>query len=214
MVRPAEERVSIEGPAGVLEGMYHAAEGSTAGVVICHPHPQYGGSMTSNVVLAAVRGVAARGIATLRFNFRGVGASGGSYDGGRGERDDTAAAVAWFAAQDGVGAVGLAGYSFGATAAAGAASDGVRALTLIAPPIAGETPPLPGLDDYAGPVLLLAGDADPYCPEGELRALGERLGPRADLQVLHRVDHFWGGDEPEIVERVGAFFAKHLGGDA
>src|SRR5579884_1047828 len=85
-------------PAGdiTLEGVLDAPEGDGPfpAVVVCHPHPQYGGDMSNNVVLAAVRGLRGRGIGSLRFNFRGVGRSGGSYAAGAGERDDVRAALA------------------------------------------------------------------------------------------------------------------------
>src|SRR3712207_4695272 len=79
-----------------LEGSLHLPEGKGPfpAVVVCHPHPQYGGDMHNNVVMALVDGVTRRGVAALRFNFRGVGRSGGTYDGGNGEQGDVQAALA------------------------------------------------------------------------------------------------------------------------
>ncbi len=87
-----EEEVSI--PAGdlTLEGRFHL-RAAGPGVVITHPHPLFGGSLDNNVVWTAARAFQARGWATLRFNFRGVGASTGTYAGGEGEVEDVAAAL-------------------------------------------------------------------------------------------------------------------------
>ena len=96
------------------------------GAVICHPHPMYGGSMDNNVVEAIIAAMWRRGYATLRFNFRGVGASEGEYDGGEGEAEDARAAVEFLAAQPDIdrGAIALAGYSFGAAGCFGCCGGG------------------------------------------------------------------------------------------
>src|SRR3984893_5546717 len=106
-----------------LEGLLaNPGEGAPAAVV-CHPHPLYGGSMYNNVVEAILAAMWQLGYSTLRFNFRGVGASEGEHDGGVGEDADAAAAMACLFSQPGVrnnGAV-MAGYSFGAMVAVAAA---------------------------------------------------------------------------------------------
>jgi alpha/beta superfamily hydrolase len=85
-----ERRFYIEAGDVQLEAVLHLPDGVPpfAGVVVCHPHPRYGGDMNNNVVLAVTRALTDRGIAALRFNFRGVGGSAGSYDDGRGETED------------------------------------------------------------------------------------------------------------------------------
>ena len=89
-----EEAVSIPGPGIVLEGRWWPGA-APQDAVITHPHPLFGGDMANNVVLTAVRALAARGMTTLRFNFRGVGRSTGTYGGGLEEADDVAAALAF-----------------------------------------------------------------------------------------------------------------------
>ena len=122
-----------------LAGVLHTPEGNGPfpAVVVCHPHPRMGGDMTSNVVLAAVEGLDAQGIAALRFNFRGSGASEGTHDDGKGERDDVRAALSFAAGLHELDAtrIGLAGYSFGAGMSAAVASDELPALALIAMPL-------------------------------------------------------------------------------
>ena len=84
-----------------LEGVLHEVESPSPvpAVVICHPHPLYGGDMDNNVVVAVAMGLARDGIAALRFNFRGTGDSDGAFGGGIGEREDVSAALAFLAVQ-------------------------------------------------------------------------------------------------------------------
>lgn len=109
-----EERVTFKSGDLTLEGMiaYPDGAGPHRAAVVCHPHPLYGGSMYNNVVDAVLEAMHARGFATLRFNFRGVGQSEGEFDNGNGEADDTVAAIRFLIAQKGVRAAGavLAGY--------------------------------------------------------------------------------------------------------
>src|SRR5512147_2564415 len=97
-----------------LEGILTESPGSRRAAVICHPHPLYGGNMNNPVVRALEAGLQDAGLATLRFNFRGVGESTGAYGGGVGEADDLRAAVTWMIENAGAQAVAVAGYSFGA----------------------------------------------------------------------------------------------------
>lgn len=206
-----ETRLTISSGPLALEGMLQtpAGSGPFPAVVVCHPHPQYGGDMHNTVVTAIVRGVTARGMAALRFNFRGVGRSEGGYDGGRGEQDDVRAALACAAARPEVDAarLGLVGYSFGAVMAALAADERVAALALIAPPLAA-TDLGDRLTTFPRPLLLLAGERDQFCPADALHRLAAQS--RAELVLVPGVDHFWFGQERRIEEAVGGFLARHL----
>lgn len=205
-----EQAVTFASGALTLEGLYAppAASGARGGVV-CHPHPLYGGAMHNNVVEAALAAMWSKGWATLRFNFRGVGQSEGEHDNGRGEADDAVAAVKWLTAQPGVAADGavLAGYSFGAMAALAAAPKipDLAALLLVALPIAMADPA--ALERFAGPVMLVAGDQDGYCPAVKLKALHEKLSERAQLRIIAGADHFFGGFEPELQAEIAAMLA-------
>ena len=116
-----EERVTFKSGDLTLEGMIASPDSARPhrAAVVCHPHPFYGGSMYNNVVDAVLEALHARGFATLRFNFRGVGQSEGEFDNGKGEADDAIAAIRFLTAQKGVRADSavLAGYSFGAMTA-------------------------------------------------------------------------------------------------
>jgi len=106
------ERLDVAGPAGILKALRDAPEAHSRGVaVIAHPHPLYGGTMDNKVVQTVARGAVQAGWTAVRFNFRGVGGSAGSYDEGRGEADDMLAVLEHAAA---TGPLVLAGFSFGA----------------------------------------------------------------------------------------------------
>ena len=105
------ERFQLQGPAGAIEALRDAPEGASRGVaVIAHPHPLFGGTMDNKVVQTLARAFAQSGWTAVRFNFRGVGATAGQHDEGRGETDDLLAVVATQAPQ---GPLALAGFSFG-----------------------------------------------------------------------------------------------------
>jgi len=205
-----------------LEAVLHLPDGVLpfAGAVVCHPHPQYGGTMDNTVVLTLCRALTERGLAALRFNFRGVGRSSGGFDNGGGEARDAAAALAYLAGIDSVDSerVGLAGYSFGAVAALAATAQvrpttPPKALALVSPPLqALNRESLAGVD---GALLLVAGDADHICPAEGLRALVATLTRPVEAEVVPGADHFWIGYETDLDAVAGPFFARTLlsGGD-
>jgi len=165
--------------------------GGRAGLVACHPHPLYGGDMDNPVVIRAVEVAQEAGLATLRFNFRGVGRSAGTHGGGEAELDDAAAAVASLRETLPPGApVGLLGYSFGAAVASRLATTDLTlaALALVAPPMAmydwGHVTPGPR------PLLLVAGTRDTYCPVSALDELAARL-PGAERVLIDGADHLF-----------------------
>ncbi|MFN7385654.1 MAG: alpha/beta hydrolase [Lysobacteraceae bacterium] len=154
--------LSLAGPAGVIEAAVELpkAEDVRRGVaVIGHPHPPDGGTMNNKVVTTIARALAESGIASVRFNFRGVGHSDGEYDEGRGETLDYLAVAQWLHAQRPNDALWLAGFSFGSWVALRAARQlPVQQMVCIAPPV--------GFRDFTGvpappcPWLVVQGDAD------------------------------------------------------
>jgi uncharacterized protein len=172
------------------------------GLVICHPHPLYGGDMENTVVRALAEAFAAAGFAVLRFNFRGVGRSTGQYGEGIGEQADAKAALAWLAAQPGVDTdrLYLAGYSFGArvTLAVASADPRVRGFIVVAPPVLrGDWP---SLASNHGAKVFLCGDRDPYAPPEVLTRLVESLPEPKRLVVLPDADHFFVGRERTLAQ--------------
>ncbi|HJM88335.1 MAG TPA: alpha/beta family hydrolase [Dehalococcoidia bacterium] len=212
---------ALEIPCGelTLVGALHTPDGDGPFVaaVVCHPHPQMGGDMYNNVVLAIVEGLVERGIAAVRFNFRGSGGSEGSHDGGAAEQDDVRAALAHTATLPEVDSdrIGLAGYSFGAGMAAQAAPSVASTAVGSAPVLALVSMPLRRLDsadaiaDYPSPLLLMTGDLDEFGESGTLEELGSEID-RATTDIVEGADHFWLGFESQISNTVGDFFAENL----
>lgn len=195
-----------------LEGLLHTPEGDGPfpGIVVCHPHPQYGGDMHNNVVGALVRASLEAGVAALRFNFRGTGESEGVHAAGTGEQEDVKAAFAFLKEQPEIDSdnVALAGYSFGAAMAVLSASDiQPAALVLVSmPTIMFELQPPTG--DF--PVLMVSGDRDDYSDTAVLARLTESMGERAALEVLEGVDHFWWGSNDRLTEIVSGFLSSRI----
>ena len=195
-----------------LEGRLGLPQAPWGGIVISHPHPLYGGDMDNPVVIRVAEVCADLGLATLRFNFRGVGASTGAHGGGDAERDDVLAALAYLARElPAGGPVVLAGYSFGAVVAAQVVGHGARVagLALIAPPLSmgGDAPFLP-LADGAAPLLIVVGSQDEYSPRSVLDGLASRL-PRARVRVVEGANHFFFGKLFALGEAV-ADWAREL----
>ncbi len=208
-----EEPVAIEVPGGPrLEGRLAVVEPARGGLVICHPHPLYGGDMDNPVVVRATEVAREAGLAALRLNFRGVGASQGTHDEGRGEQEDVKAALALLASRlPGGRPVGLAGYSFGAwvvaCVAAGAAAK--PGLVLIAPPIGMFG--FDALEGYGEAVLLAAGTRDPYCSVDDLERLAKRL-TRPAVEVIEGADHFFFGKLYPLGEAIRGWITRWLAG--
>src|SRR5262245_51931249 len=131
---PMEDALTLQADGARLEARVGLVPGARAGLVVCHPHPLYGGDMDNPVVVRAAEVGRETGLSTLRFNFRGTGRSTGSHGGGTAEMADVQAGLAALAeGLPGGAPVGLAGYSFGAWVAARVAAEDPRPLGLIAP---------------------------------------------------------------------------------
>ena len=206
----AERPTTVPAGAETLEARLAVPAGARLGVVVSHPHPLYGGDMDSPVVARIVESCAGRGLATLRFNFRGVGASTGRHDEGRGEQDDVRASLARLQdALGGDGRVALAGYSFGAAVAAAVATTApVAGLALVAPPLRVTDVHLPA--GVNGPVLVVVGAEDQYCPADALETLRASL-PAATVVVVEGADHFFFGSLTPLGEAVTAWADALLG---
>jgi hypothetical protein len=202
----SEIQVSFRSGDLTLEGLLANPGANAPAAVVCHPHPLYGGSMYNNVVDAILAAMWQAGYATLRFNFRGVGASEGEHDGGPGEVDDAVAAMTYLLAQAGVrkeGAV-MAGYSFGAMVAVSAGYERaeIARIVAVALPLAMADARIP--EGASKPVLLVSGDRDSYSPVAGLQALKSKIGDSARLEIVAGADHFFGGREAELARAIGA----------
>jgi len=203
-----ENRVKF--PCGdlILEGITTVPEskGPFPGVVVCHPHPLYGGEMDNNVVVPICQALAQASIASLRFNFRGVGASQGVFADGIGEKQDVVSAISHLSTLEAVDKdrIGLCGYSFGGAVSleVAPADERVKALALVSPEIATYVP----LRHYTKPKLIICGGADQFVSIISLQRLAEELPPPNDFELISGADHFWGGYENRVAARITAFF--------
>lgn len=200
---PAAAATTIGGPAGRLEALVEEPAAGAAparlAAVVCHPHPLFGGTMRNKVVHTVARALRAGGAATLRFNFRGVGASAGVHDGGAGETGDALAAVDWARARwPGLPLV-LAGFSFGAAIAIRAATAARPAWLIAVAPAVDRvdlgTAPLPDCD-----WLIIQGGADEIVAAGTVVDWRARRAPQARLRLLDGVGHFFHGRLHELQE--------------
>jgi len=176
--------IQLVGPAGRLEALLEAPPTPRFAALVCHPHPRLGGTMHNHATYRLARAVRAAGGASLRFNFRGVGASEGGYDGGRGEAEDAAAALALLASRFPELPRLACGFSFGAfaAAAAGPRDPGVAGLLLAGlavRPTADLPRDLGPLRATPLPVELLQAEADQFGAPAEVEAaLAGSAGPR------------------------------------
>lgn len=179
-----------------LEGLLNE-RAPERGVVATHPHPLYGGDMRNPVVETVSDVYARRGVTSLRFNFRGVGGSGGTYDDGVGEMDDVRGAIA-FLRERGIQKIDLAGYSFGAWVAArmDLEAEGVDRLILVSPPVDflsfAEVGALPKL------ALVVIGDEDDFGAAERVRKQAAQWNPDARFEIIPDADHFFWGRFREL----------------
>ena len=209
----------LPGPAGRLEalldepvagreigadGLVHAGQpgGLRAAVVFAHPHTEYGGTMHTKVVYQAAKALSRVGCAVLRFNFRGAGASAGSFTGGPGEKEDFRAAVDFMRARYPDGRLWAAGMSFGAWIAMTAGAEDARVSTLIgiAPPLA--THDFEAVRTSPKAKFFIQGERDELCPLKDLRAFYARCAEPKELVVIDAADHLFDGQVSEVADAV------------
>lgn len=201
-----EERVSFPSRSGLmLEGLLSEVKEKGRGwIILCHPHPQYGGDMHNNVVQALQSSFATRGFSTLRFNLRGVGRSEGVYGEGTGELDDVRGAVD-FVTEGAHIPVYLIGYSFGAYVGMKGvlADERVEALCCVSPPVYFYD--FAFLREDERPKLIVAGDRDFVCPLQKLEEFFLSLPQPKLLHIVPGADHFWWGFEGYLAAQVTDF---------
>ena len=201
-----EERILFDAQGVKIEGRL-GGDCARGAVVITHPHPLYGGDMDNPVVESVVRAYAEKGMATLRFNFRGVGRSQGRYDEGMGEQEDVTGAVA-HVRELGAGSVDLAGYSFGAWVNARALSSlrGVDRMIMVSPPV--DFMDFSFLHHTPRLRLVIAGDQDDFGPAHRIKELLPLWNPECDFEIIPGADHFYGGKAHVLEGVIGAFLNR------
>jgi uncharacterized protein len=210
------ERVMLAGAAGDLEAVIEVPAEAAVAVpkaflVVCHPHPLHGGTMDNKVVTTLARSAHELGMPTLRFNFRGVGASAGSFDEGRGEIDDALDAISHGRHRWPNAALWLAGFSFGGVVALRASTTRgaglVERLVTVAPALGRNFSSPRGISVPNCPWLIVQGDADEVVDPSVVINWSRELDPSPRLEVLPGVGHFFHGQLTVVQQHVQSFLA-------
>ena len=210
------KKIRVSFPSGelFLEGVLAIPEGTGPfpAVIVCHPHPLYGGSIDNNVVYSLSETLTRASLASFKFNFRGVGGSQGEFGQGIGEQEDVEAAISFINTVKKVDSkrIGLAGYSAGAGFALPVGLNDVRIKALAA-----VSPPLPMFDfdflkDCPKPKLFISGSRDNFTPADQFLEFCQNLPEPKEYESIEGADHFWWGYESRLAAKVTAFFTKVL----
>lgn len=206
--------IIIPGPAGRLEGRYQESSILEAPVaLVLHPHPMQGGTMNSKVTYVMYQTFVKLGFNVMRFNFRGVGKSEGTFDDGNGELSDAATVLDWLQTENpNARNYWIAGFSFGAWVA--------MQLLMRRPEIDGfivASPPANMYDfNFLAPCpvsgLLIQGDIDEVVPltavEGLAKKLRQQKGIKIDLSIIKGADHFFSGKLPILAQKIEDYLAE------
>ena len=185
------ERITFLSEEYEIEGLLNQRD-EKKGVVVTHPHPLYGGDMNNLVVESIVHVYHMKGYSTLKFNFRGVGRSQGTYDNGLGEQKDVLSALS-FLSDMGMVRIDLAGYSFGAWVNAHAQQKDTltKQMIMVSPPV--------GFMDFKSIVTIdalkfvVTGNRDDIAPADVIEKMISTWNPNARFEVIDGADHFYGG---------------------
>ena len=197
-------------PAGTveLEAQLREPKGNPRGaVVVCHPHPVYGGTMDNRIVYRSAKAAAEAGFAALRFNFRGAGGSTGQFDQGIGEKEDAVSAIQWLENKYPGLDLAMMGYSFGAWVGleAGYSAAGIRALVGLGLPL--DLYDFGFLFSYSKPALYIIGTRDEFCSGENLDRFAGRLPATSSLHRIDGSDHFFSGHVDVVESLVARFFS-------
>jgi alpha/beta superfamily hydrolase len=204
------KRLFLPGAAGQIEALMMAPLTPHAAALVCHPHPLQGGTMHTKAVYRVARGLGEAGCAVLRFNFRGVGHSAGSWDEERGEKIDAQTALDYLAQQHPQTPLLVGGFSFGSFMGlqVGMNHPQVHGLLGIGLPL--DRYRFEFLNGNTKPLLLLSGAQDPFCPADELRQLADRLGQHVEVHILAGSGHLLLESLQEVQQIVEDFARRHL----
>ncbi len=177
-------------------------------VVLCHPHPVYGGTMDNRVVYRAGKAFIKAGFAALRFNFRGVGGSTGTFDQGVGEKDDVASAIDWLELKYPAAPLALGGFSFGAWVGlrVACADPRIRALVGLGLPL--NFYDFDFLVENPKPALFIVGTRDEFCPVDRIERFSRRLPPSSEVHLIEGADHFFARDLDQVQSLITDFLQR------
>jgi alpha/beta superfamily hydrolase len=203
--------IDLYSSAGKLETLYRELQDPAAAAVICHPLTTGGGTLHNKVVFRAARGLEAANVATLRFNFRGAGQSGGQFDAGFGEQDDVTAAIEWTKWKHPGKKLFVGGFSFGSWVASRVACErpDIHAIFLIGTPV--DKYDFSYLRDCEKPILFIHGTQDEH---GDVTKL-EKLIPHvrnAESVIVTGADHFFTKQLEAVEETIRGWAEEQIEG--
>ncbi len=189
------ESLFIDGPAGKLEALLEEPEDRDPNhaVLVCHPHPQYGGTMHNKVVYRIARGLRRAGAVVLRFNYRGVNLSQGEYDHGIGEMEDARAALALLRSRYPSLPFSLAGFSFGSRIILKLGCEISGATQLIAVGFPANLSDSQSLGDCPVPKVFIVSTNDQFCAVPAMEAYFATIPEPKELIWIEAADHFFSG---------------------
>jgi uncharacterized protein len=201
--------VDVYSSAGRLEALYRELQDPAGVAVICHPLTTGGGTLHNKVVFRAARGLEAANVATLRFNFRGAGASGGKFDAGEGEQEDVAAAIEWVKRKHPGQKLFVGGFSFGSWVATRVACElpEIDALFLIGTPV--NKYDFSYLRHCEKPMLLIHGTQDEHGDVGKVEKVGQQIR-NAETVIITGADHFFTKQLDGVEETIRAWAEEIL----
>lgn len=190
--------ITLHGPAGAIEALLLGPENELKGLaIVCHPHPLFEGTMHNKVVTTLARALRDCDYGVVRFNFRGVGKTAGSYDEGKGEAEDLSAIISWLKQSYPDKKLILAGFSFGSYVVAKVAQhEKVAQLILVAPPV--HYPGFAKLTHFNSPVLVIQGEKDEIVAPENVYEWIKKISPPPQLIRLPNATHFFHGQLGEI----------------
>lgn len=206
----------IPAPHGRLEAHFREARTDTprGAAVLCHPHPQHGGTMHTKAVFRSAQAMNEAGLHVLRFNFRGVGSSTGTYDGGEGEQDDVRTALEWLREEHPHLPLALGGFSFGSMVGLRVGLGDPRVLALLGLGLPVEMYDLDFLDSPSKPLLVVQGEEDEFGPGPAIARAVEGWGNLVELVRVPDADHYFHDHFDELKDAVRHWFQEGAGARA
>jgi alpha/beta superfamily hydrolase len=208
------QKLKIKNDNLTLEAELHqsSGEGTPLGVIIAHPHPQYGGDMYNNIVSSIFDKLIENQITCLRFNFRGVGGSSGKYDGDQGEREDARACIGFLIKNKQVEDVLLCGYSFGAAIITSLINycEEIKAYCAISFPWDFMGDKYKELSQSSKPKLFIQGDRDDVAMYNRFDYHFAYYDDPKEKAIISGADHFYWGYEHQVAMKVFQFFNKFI----
>jgi uncharacterized protein len=198
-------------PSGHLEALLSEPKNSRHewGCVLCHPHPQFGGTMHTKAIFRSARALQALGMVTLQFNFRGVGQSTGAFDEGRGEKDDVRAAIDFLRERYPNAKLALLGFSFGAWVGLQVGAEDERIVQLVGLGIPFSISSFSFLKASVKPKLFVQGTRDEFGSREAIEAWFETLLEPKKLVLVEGANHLFDGRISELQKAVVRYFQEN-----